>query len=218
MKKINLLLALSTLVAAFTLSSCKHGENDPFISLRSRDARIKGAWNLSTVTGTYTIKETVYDIFGNQSTSGTGTRTITLTDAGALNVTQTVSGTVSNWIPVNQDWPVYKLALDIQANGKCSSTETVQPKGSNNTRTATMDGTWNWGNDSKNKNSLYCENLLGSQIINKVDAPVVYYTISGLKNKEMEITITSTSKDSNTDKKGQKETEENYNFVLTFKQ
>lgn len=218
MKKINFFLALTALVAALSISSCKHGDNDPFLSLRSRDARLKGTWNLSTVTGTYTIKETVFDIFGNQSTSGTGTRTITLTDAGALNVTQTVSGTVSNWIPVNQDWSSYKLTLDIQANGKCSSTETIQPKGSNNTRTATMDGKWMWGNDSKNKNSLYCENFNASQIISKIDAPVVFYTISGLKNKELEITVTAASKDSNSDKKGQKETEENYNFVLTFKQ
>lgn len=218
MKKLNLLFALTAVMAVLSISSCKHGDNDPFISLRSRDARLKGTWNLSTVTGTYTIKETVYDIFGNQSTSGTGTRTINQTEAGTLNVTQTVSGTVSNWTIVNQNWSTYKLTLDILANGKCNSTETIQSDGSKNTRTATMEGAWNWGNDSKNKNSLYCENLMGSQIMNKINAPVVYYTISGLKNKELEITITASSKDTNTDKKGQKETEENYNFVLTFKQ
>lgn len=40
--------------------SCKKGENDPLISLRTRKARITGGWNLST--GTYSYKSPgIYD-------------------------------------------------------------------------------------------------------------------------------------------------------------
>ena len=34
-------------IAAMSFGSCKKGENDPFISLRSRDARVTGKWELT---------------------------------------------------------------------------------------------------------------------------------------------------------------------------
>lgn len=39
------LFIISILVLSLT-QSCKRGENDPFISLKSRDGRITGTWNL----------------------------------------------------------------------------------------------------------------------------------------------------------------------------
>ena len=36
------------------VSSCKKGEDDPFLSFKSRDARLRGEWKLVKMTGTYT--------------------------------------------------------------------------------------------------------------------------------------------------------------------
>ena len=35
-------------LAVALLGSCRKGESDPFLSLRSRNARITGTWNLSS--------------------------------------------------------------------------------------------------------------------------------------------------------------------------
>ena len=53
MKKIIFLLAVAVISATF-ISSCKKGEDDPFISFRSRDSRIIGTWTLKSQTYTDT--------------------------------------------------------------------------------------------------------------------------------------------------------------------
>jgi hypothetical protein len=69
MKKLNRILVV-LMVAAFTLpmlNSCKKGEGDPFLSLKSREGRLKGSWEL--VAGT------------ENGTSGSYTYTVTYTGA-----------------------------------------------------------------------------------------------------------------------------------------
>lgn len=44
MKKVRILIIVLTVLGA--ISSCKKGDNDPFISIRSRDARITGEWKV----------------------------------------------------------------------------------------------------------------------------------------------------------------------------
>lgn len=51
MKKVFFLLAVTIFSAVF-ISSCKKGEDDPFISFRSRDSRIIGTWVLKNKTYT----------------------------------------------------------------------------------------------------------------------------------------------------------------------
>ena len=48
-------LALIAIGGLTTITGCKKGENDPFLSLKSRTARISGEWKLSegTITETY---------------------------------------------------------------------------------------------------------------------------------------------------------------------
>jgi hypothetical protein len=46
MKQFTWKSSLFLLTAVITLQGCKKGENDPFLSLRSRDARITGEWEL----------------------------------------------------------------------------------------------------------------------------------------------------------------------------
>ena len=52
----NLLLILA-LVAAFT--SCKKGENDPFLSLKSRKGRLAGDWIVKSAT--YTLNDSLWN-------------------------------------------------------------------------------------------------------------------------------------------------------------
>ncbi|MBI3233934.1 MAG: hypothetical protein HYZ42_07810, partial [Bacteroidetes bacterium] len=61
MKKNSLLTLVVLMAALTTLNSCKRGDNDPFLSLRGRDGRLKGAWTLSAVSGKYTKTTTAYN-------------------------------------------------------------------------------------------------------------------------------------------------------------
>ena len=51
MKKL-LLLGAAAMVLVANLSSCKKGENDPFLSLKSRKARLCGEWTVTKSEGT----------------------------------------------------------------------------------------------------------------------------------------------------------------------
>ncbi len=57
MKKTALFPLMAIILVVFSLSSCKKGEEDPFISLRSRKARLTATWNLKE--GQWT--QTTYD-------------------------------------------------------------------------------------------------------------------------------------------------------------
>ena len=73
-------LALLAMLAFGLLFSCKKGENDPFISLRSRKARIVGEWKLQKgfekTTGTYP-EAIVYGETTGTKTDDSGTRNFT---------------------------------------------------------------------------------------------------------------------------------------------
>jgi len=62
MKKSNKFFAILILVilAIPMFNSCKKGADDPFISLRSRSGRLKGIWNLTSGTETYTSGSSTY--------------------------------------------------------------------------------------------------------------------------------------------------------------
>lgn len=48
MKKL-LLLGVTAMILVTNLSSCKKGENDPFLSLKSRKARLTGEWTVTNI-------------------------------------------------------------------------------------------------------------------------------------------------------------------------
>lgn len=54
--KCSVILSLSTLLAVSGLVSCKVGDDDPAISFRSRDARLKANWKLSSAQTNYEIR------------------------------------------------------------------------------------------------------------------------------------------------------------------
>jgi len=73
MKKFITLLLISSIVVAIPfIEGCKKGAEDPFISLLSRDARLKGTWKLisrSNTTITTTVTNTTNDVNSDNYTS-----------------------------------------------------------------------------------------------------------------------------------------------------
>ncbi len=62
MKKTKQLLAIALMcfIIAPVLNSCKKGDEDPFLSLKSRKGRLAGEWTLDSGTLTYTWGTTAY--------------------------------------------------------------------------------------------------------------------------------------------------------------
>ncbi|MBN8701670.1 MAG: hypothetical protein J0M08_01270 [Bacteroidetes bacterium] len=59
MKKQVIILLTAVLASTMLFDSCKKGENDPFLSLRSRKARLVGEWKLTAGEETYTSSNSV---------------------------------------------------------------------------------------------------------------------------------------------------------------
>lgn len=81
MKKI-IISTIGILALSVNLSSCKKGENDPFLSLKSRKARLVGEWNLTKIEGTYSDVDPS-DPSNNVTSTTTysdGLETVTTTD------------------------------------------------------------------------------------------------------------------------------------------
>lgn len=159
-----------SLVSVTTLDSCKKGENDPFLSLHSRKARMVGEWKLSA-------GETV-------TTSGGVTVTTVYTDAQK---TVTMSG--------NSSSNAHTEALSIAKDGTFKYT-VVDTQGST-TDTDTYEGTWNFsGRVGEDKNKEYViltitkeTNASGSTSSTDTytgsDCPVIKWRLDQLKNKEI---------------------------------
>ncbi len=88
MKNFKIALFL-VLAAAFILPSCKKGENDPFMSIHSRKARVVGVWTLKSGTITYNGTAVTYPQPNYTQTfefKGDHTYTITEVDNGSTSV------------------------------------------------------------------------------------------------------------------------------------
>lgn len=92
MKRSILKLSVIILSGIMAFSSCKKGENDPFLSLKSRDGRLAGDWTVTEMTQTTTNADGTKDIMeisgskitftevdGSESTANEGTGSIVMT-------------------------------------------------------------------------------------------------------------------------------------------
>lgn len=70
MKLLNFVFVGIAIAGLTTLSSCKKGENDPFLSLKSRKARVTGEWKLTE--GTRSSTNTSFGITNSTTTTYTG--------------------------------------------------------------------------------------------------------------------------------------------------
>ena len=133
MKKNILFIALGLIIGSVTLTGCKKGENDPFLSLKSRDARITANWKL--------VKVESSDV----STDPSGTDTDT----------ETYDGTTMNYAYNGTTYSTfsYSLSVEILKDGTCITTRVVDGD------TETDNGRWYWMNSAKNKTMIYLDNL-----------------------------------------------------------
>jgi hypothetical protein len=114
MKKITSLLFFALLIG--TLSECKKGEDDPFLSLRRRKARVVGDWKLTSGTNNVTSSSNS----GTSSSSDSDTYTYTETSY-ALISSSTNNGVTSAY----SDAGVYTYQIDFKKDGTYSSTENI---------------------------------------------------------------------------------------------
>lgn len=137
-------LTLSTLLMGSLFMGCKKGENDPFISLRSRDARLEGEWTLSKMDAKFT------DSNWDPATGGEMIYTTTAAfDGTKLTVvsTDTSVGTGSGSITLS-------IMLNIKDDGTYSikQTDTYTESGYTGTENYEYNGgTWSWINTTKTK-------------------------------------------------------------------
>lgn len=130
MKVILVLLAIAVTVPFF--NGCKKGENDPFISLRSRDARLMGEWTVSKIEGTRTTdtKGNNVNITNYTNSLTTNTTTFdgsTLTSSNVTNstyygTTTTLGGGTKTYINS------YSVAITIEEHGVVKVIETETKK------------------------------------------------------------------------------------------
>lgn len=94
MKKVLLFVAAAGLLA--TMPSCKKGENDPGLSLKSRKARLAGEYTISEWESSTTVTEADGDVMENMTkiTGAAGTETITDKEVGESPVALTKNITV----------------------------------------------------------------------------------------------------------------------------
>ncbi len=133
MKKNILFIALGLIIGSVTLTGCKKGENDPFLSLKSRDARITANWKLVKVEST------------EVSTGPSGTDTFTSTyDGTTMSLAYNgVTGAAYS----------YSLSVEILKDGTYISTEVEDGD------SRTINGRWVWMNAAKNKTMISLDNL-----------------------------------------------------------
>lgn len=166
---------LALLVIAAAVQSCKKGEEDPSISLRSRKSRVAGDWKVASIeetrTSTYQAgynagnptPSTSTTINKETSTDGsnyTKTTTNSSTAAGSVTCISTWTGKASSltytfdkegkWTSVSEIvYSTYSNSCNPSTGGTCTGTSTVK---------VTSEGTWNFlgkvDSETKNKEEI----------------------------------------------------------------
>lgn len=157
---------LIAVVVLATFAGCKKGENDPFLSFRSRDARVVGEWKVSN----YSYDET--------TVNGTQTITTKVTYDGSK---YTSTNSVAN-PPVDQ--ATYDTKIEILKDGTVKYTQVMNL--GNASSTTVQEGTWIWADSRKNKSQIFIAvagNTVGNNYIQGGT-----YVVDQLKNKEMILT------------------------------
>jgi hypothetical protein len=193
MKQVTWKLALLLLTAVVTLQGCKKGENDPFLSLRSRDARITGEWELMKMETSIRIKYTSESSSASEIIETTSFNGTHLTFTGKVyHMSGPVDTTYTN---------SYNYVLVIEKDGNLTTT-TIE-KGN----TSEYSGNWWWLNGKKKK----------TRIAFKDDANS--FEIDQLKNNELILKKELTSYETNTYETSYKndKKERSSITVMTFK-
>ncbi len=166
------LLLICSIVIGFT--SCKKGEDDPFLSLKSRDSRLKGEWVMKSASITDT-----YSASGLSSTS--------TTTYNGTQMTETVATGSDTW--------AYTYNITIEKDGTCKMVEVDDGS------TTNYEGTWVWShknksNETKNKeiiNFTYTKETYNSSTYQYTGISVdESWQIQKLASKELIVKLSAT--------------------------
>lgn len=138
MKK-SIKFALVAIVTVGLFSACKKGENDPFLSLKSRTGRITGEWKLVSASSSSSSVDNGPIMNTSNSSSSTYDGTT---------MTQTNNGSTSTYS--------YSMTLTIEKDGSYTAKEISDGS------TSTFNGNWWWENSGKNKVRIAFDDDYGS--------------------------------------------------------
>jgi hypothetical protein len=184
MKLVSKLILASLIVSAFTFEGCKKGEGDPFLSLRSRKARVAGEWKVVKGEGTHRI------------TSNNVTYNTTSTYDGTMETNVMTPGNVTTT-------DKYTVEYTFEKDG--TFTMIYTDNNGNSSDVSTQKGNWNFTGgvgETKNKSQLMLtytsvSDSNGSMTYSGTDAPTYIYNIYQLKSKEMILESSFTTSDDN---------------------
>lgn len=179
------LIYIVCLGAILTTLGCKKGEDDPFLSLRSRKARVAGEWKVTQ--RSINTNQTQGGLSSTSTTTYDGTTETTQAESGGFNISYTTAVTYD--ITFEKDG-TYKMVVVTTEDGE--------------TQTETAEGNWAFIGKSKdaglkNKEAIslsqtkytdsdgYTENYAGT-FMNYDN-----WIITQLKNKEIVISIDESS-------------------------
>lgn len=175
MKKIALLTLAAFLIAG-AVSSCKKGEDDPFLSIRSRKARLAGEWTLTKMEG-------------KKTTSSGGISTVITKNFTGSALTTVTAVTVMGTTVSSSDTTVFSQAYTFEKNGTYSRTDTGEDG------ITSIEGTWIFAGKSKKNELKKKEAILLTVTSSKSTGTTSYTGLDGdflvlkqLKKKEMVIT------------------------------
>jgi len=175
------------LVALFALTafqSCKKGDNDPSISLKSRDARITAKWKLTKIEGT--------DI---TLSSGITQTTAVSFDGSVRTVVTTITG-FPIVIPPTTSKDTVAFDMTIEKKSKMSWTETFTTASPATVDAQSGTGTWQWVDSDKDKSfvTICGPNNGGSADLIKGGV----YKIDRLASKELVLIVESSTNENGT--------------------
>jgi hypothetical protein len=157
MKKVILMSLAAGLL--FTAQSCKKGENDPFLALKSRDARVAGEWKLTSQDMVQTSTETF------EGTTVTESYT-TKFDGTVVTETDTYDGETDTY--------TYSYSQTIEINKDGSYKMTSVADGDTDTET----GSWWWISDAKKKTRIAFDDDANSFEIDMLKSKEMTWVIS----------------------------------------
>lgn len=152
-------------LTALSFQGCsKKGEDDPALSLKSRDTRLAGSWTLSAMNETST-----------STTVRNGKRTTTTTSKTYSGNEETT--TPSSGKPTTRS---YELKLTIEKDGSIRYTFEAFDTDGVSTGVSTVEGTWNWTTAGKRKSGINID-IAG----NTIPSMNGNWDVRQLKNKEI---------------------------------
>ena len=183
--RINFLLSLALkafLILAFsaTFFGCGVGEDDPSISLRSRDNRLKGEWKLTKMNNV--LRMTSFTPGSPQTESS---QKVTY-DGFTLKISTSINGA-----PVADSTVGFSYSMEVKDDGELAYDYTTVINGLG-VKSSGKD-IWYWLNSEKNKSKVYLNNtfirfgtVAGNLPINLLPSE---FDVKGLKNEELTLIL-----------------------------